>query len=158
MPVAPNCRSHRVAPPSSPSMRFNKKGSVVAPLLPAMRRAGTQTCNRAMPAKKLYLHFLMPALGHDKSYKGLFILSDRRGHQHQPPEAALQGLSEKLRTLESLMPNQQPAQHPCISCLGCPGWLTGKRPRAVSFELQRYFSWRLLSPSSTQLQPPLSSF
>lgn len=50
----------------------------------------------------------MPALGHDKSYKGLFILSDRRGHQHQPPEAALQGLSEKLRTLESLMPNQQP--------------------------------------------------
>lgn len=108
----------------------------VASLFPATRSLVFQTYNNAMPAKKFYLNFLMPATWYDKSYKGSFILSDRRGHHHQTPETDLQGLSEKLCTLKRLIPSQQSEQYP---------YITGKTVSRVGFELQWYFNWRLLS-------------
>lgn len=49
----------------------------------------------------------MPAQRCDKSYKGPFILSERRDHQHQTPENNHQALPEKLCASKSLIPNQQ---------------------------------------------------
>lgn len=84
-----------------------------------------QPYNSAMPAKKFYLNFLMPAERYDKSYKGLFILSEGRNHQHQAPETDHQGLPEKLRALKSLIPNQQSQSNTHILTLSCTGWITG---------------------------------
>lgn len=143
MPVAPSYSSNRIAPPSYHLGRlcplFDKKKKspvVVASLFPTSRSAVMQTYNNAMPAKKFYLNFLMPAIWYDKSYKDSFILSDRRGHHDQTPEADLQGLSEKLCTLKSLIPSQQSQSNthilPIRAALG--GWLDRQSVgRALNF-------------------------
>jgi len=137
-----------------------QKSPGTASLLPATRSLVIPTYNNAMPAKKFYLNFLMLAIWYDKSYKGSFILSDRIGHHLQTPGTDLQGLSEKLCTLKSLIPSQQSQeQYPYISYPGCTGWITGKTASRVGFELQWYASWRLLSSSCTfSLEPLLCYF